>query len=244
MRWAGGVGLLVFGTGCALGDGSGFATVSSAALEASFAPGAARDLGDGAFLTNGGARVRLETLEVELGEVELSAVVAGGGGTFDPANPPAGYGTCHSGHCHRDDGALIPYEEIQAELAGGAATYRAIVRFPLEKTVDLLAGEVIALEAIEPSRELPETTLARATLHLHALMVVGEVEGGARFETELPLETTLSAVLSEVLDRDGKAELNVRVKLALDAALFDDVDLSNLDGIEERLAAASLEVSL
>jgi hypothetical protein len=236
--------VLLLSTGCALSDGGGFATIESAALTSSFVPGEARELGEGLFLTNTGARVRLELFELELGELELSTLEGSAGGVFDPANPPAGYGTCHSGHCHHEDGRLVSYEDIQAELAGGALSARTIVRFPVSRRVDLLRKERLELAEVEPSRELPETVLSRASLEIHAIHVAGSLEDGGAFEEELLVEGSVSVPLAETIDRQGKTMLAVEVKLALDAALFDDLTFADLSGLTEKLFDSKLEVSL
>ena len=46
-----------------------------------------------------------------------------------PGKPPPGYTLCHNGHCHHPSGRLVPYAEIEAELAGGGVGTAAVVRW-------------------------------------------------------------------------------------------------------------------
>jgi hypothetical protein len=105
--------------GCALDRGSGFSTLDGATLEVGLKPGAARDLGDGKVLTDQGYEVTIERAVVLVQGMQLQKVDGTRDLSFDRANPPQGYGSCHSEHCHRDDGALVSYEEIELELLGG-----------------------------------------------------------------------------------------------------------------------------
>jgi hypothetical protein len=70
--------------------------------------------------------VQVTSASAELGALTLIDL-GRGALPFDPADPPPGYGLCHNGHCHSDDGRLVPYEEIAAELTGGAPPPPALV---------------------------------------------------------------------------------------------------------------------
>lgn len=75
--------------------------------------------------------LELKEFNVTLGElvVEASADLSVANTSFDPSSPPPGYSLCHNGHCHADDGRLVPYEEIARELAqgsGGAGAERVL----------------------------------------------------------------------------------------------------------------------
>src|SRR5688572_4227131 len=142
--------LLGIGTlACTFEDGHGFSTVDRASLEARLEPGVARDLGNHTVLTDVGYQVHLDSATLEVDEVALEELVGGGasGGTsFDPANPPPGYSLCHGGHCHADDGRLVEYAEIEAELAGGGARFSPVVTLPVDRGLDWLDGDAIALD--------------------------------------------------------------------------------------------------
>ena len=66
--------------------------------------------------------LELESFDLTLGEivVEASAEAGAENTGFDPSSPPPGFSLCHNGHCHADDGRLVPYEEIARELAQGS----------------------------------------------------------------------------------------------------------------------------
>ena len=80
----------------------GFADVE---LQVAFAPEESRRTDDGWLLTSSDFAYELSDFSVDVAAVRLriSNDAAGGGGAFDPANPPPGYSLCHQGHCHRDD---------------------------------------------------------------------------------------------------------------------------------------------
>lgn len=220
--------------GCADGPGHGFATLESAELRARFEPGVARDAG-GAVLTDLGYQLELSRLEIDLERLALEA--AGGdssGFDFDPASPPPGYTFCHAGHCHAEDGLLVDYEEVELELGGQARRFVAVRTLPIERAVDALAAESLALEHVEPSRELPETELRRVRLELRTLRAEGSVRGGA-LAAQVPLAVELVAsgaltALAELgVDRSGPARIDLRVALKLRGTLFDGVDFAALE---------------
>src|SRR5688500_12710612 len=83
--------------GCTLDPGHGFSTMEPGELHAELRPSATRDLGDHTLLTDLGYHVqvslaRLHVAAVEL--LELRGSTGGGGGVFDPADPPEGYTLC------------------------------------------------------------------------------------------------------------------------------------------------------
>jgi hypothetical protein len=239
------IALPLLAASCTLESGEGFATMKPGALDVAFAPGRARDLGEGAFLTDGGYRVRLDAARVQVSELELLQLQgsSGGGGSFDPANPPAGYTLCHGGHCHADDGALVSYEEIQAMLAGGSARFEPLVTVPIDRELDVLNGERVALVDFLPSAELPQATIDRVEVVVSRLVLRGEIEGGTldepvTLEVELPVAEPLAATLSGRIDRDGPEEIALEVELRLDATMFDDIDLASL-AVDSRVVIAA-----
>jgi hypothetical protein len=224
--------------GCTFEDGSGFATIRDARVSAALVPGEARDLGNRTVLTNLAYRVQLDQIELELGDTSLEEVQTQGGGgdvQFDPANPPAGYTFCHSGHCHAEDGSLVSYEDIEVELAGGSEAFAPVVTLQVDGAFDLWAPETRLVRRFAPSRELPRTTLRRCAVGLARLTATGSVSGGPQGaglgDTTLPLSVDLpladqaiDRVLSLSIDRDGPGEVSVRVALVVDGTLFDDVE--------------------
>ncbi|MCC6621013.1 MAG: hypothetical protein IT385_07145 [Deltaproteobacteria bacterium] len=113
-----------FTSGCGFGDGDPWGRVELG-LTIELAPDASRL--DGARLkTSNDFRIALDELRLEVAEVALTSE-GGAGAAFDPAAPPAGYSLCHNGHCHSDDGRLVAYEDIAAELGGGTGATTVVV---------------------------------------------------------------------------------------------------------------------
>jgi hypothetical protein len=223
-------------TGCAWEPGEGFAVVTPT-VKAAYVPRADRDVGGGYQKLSSEYQVRLDTASLRLGRIELLSL-SGGGGSFDPSRPPPGYSLCHGGHCHRDDGALIPYEQIAAELGGGGGI-RAVLSLPLEAPWNLLEPETRTVSC-EPECELPRTEVSRgrwplSTLRLEGLVRDGRIparfEGERRFLLELaPAEGSDAPVL--VLegdvelpsDRNHPPLVDLELRLLLTSSLFDAVD--------------------
>jgi len=221
---------------CADGPGHGFATLEAATLHASFEAGAARDL-DGAVLTNRGYIVRLDSLQLQVDRLTLEALEGGGGGTvLDPARPPPGYTLCHGGHCHAVDGRLVPYVEIEAELAGAGASFAAVVTLPLAASVSLVPASEHALRRFEPSEELPESTLRRLSLQASGIGILGSVGGagiedpGAPLSVDLATPISLSTGLALIVGREGPEVIQLDVRLSARGTLFDDLEFADLLG--------------
>jgi hypothetical protein len=227
-------------TGCALDAGEGFAVLQPS-LRAAYTSPASREVGDGYQRLSSDFQVRLTTARVRLDRIELLGRAGGGGPTaFDPANPPPGYSICHNGHCDRDDGAQVPYEEVEAELSGGGSSASIVATLPGGE-LDLLAPETRSLEC-EPDCELPQTTLSSGRWTMTAVRLEGSVRDARsppRFSGERPfrLERTASgaqadpvAVLTGTLDIPSDREHAPRVLLdlvlELTPASFDPVDWS------------------
>ena len=101
---------LLLGAGCAFGDGEGFATVEPT-VQATYALLRERDAGGGWQRLASDYQVRLAAGEASVSRIELLPAVGGGTGaaaSFDPASPPPGFTLCHGGHCHAEDGRLVP----------------------------------------------------------------------------------------------------------------------------------------
>jgi len=169
--------------GCVWGPGEPFVELVQVELQV--------EVDGGGAAAARGARLALQALE--------------GGVSFDPADPPEGYGLCHNGHCHKDDGTLPTYEQIEAELAGDAATWTDELRTSAGDAdsgggaVGLLPGPVA----------LPVSTISRALLTVDALEIE---QDGAR--TALgPLE--LPADFSLVVDREAPARARLVVTLTV-----------------------------
>jgi hypothetical protein len=194
--------------GCAWGDGEPFAVVD-ARLTAALEVPADRDLGGGWQKLASGYEVRIDELVVVA--EELTLVDAGTGpSSFDPANPPPGYSNCHAGHCHADDGSLVDYEDIEAELAGGGAGATEVLFWPLGE-LDLAAGVDRAL-ACDPDCSLPLAHVTAARMHVTGLRLAGAVRDGRadpRLDGEIPfvLDLDLEALTGDPVDLVGPTDL-------------------------------------
>ncbi|HMR10666.1 MAG TPA: hypothetical protein PKA88_33040, partial [Polyangiaceae bacterium] len=96
------LGVALLGTACTFERGTAYASVESAQLDVRFDPGAARDLGGNTVLTDLGYAVHVSSFTLDIGDLSLQELKSSGSesqGSFDPANPPPGYSSCHGGHC-------------------------------------------------------------------------------------------------------------------------------------------------
>lgn len=243
--------------GCTLDAGRGFGELTQVTLDADLEPGEARDLGDGAILTNLAYEVTPTVATLGLGTVSLLELQGGAGGdSFDPADPPEGYGLCHGGHCHRDDGALVDYADVEAELAGGGASFAAVATIPIGQEVDLLGGaslELVPTDPTLPAADVSKLTLGVGTLHIEALVSDG-IDGGWPLTVDLALDGDLAVGFDLALDRDHDPVVQLALALQPGGTLLDDLDFAALavegavhiaddaDPGAETLAAACLAV--
>ena len=101
-------------------------------VRAAYTPIASRDAGNGYQRLSSDFQVRLTAARVRLERIDLLGGASSSGPTsFDPANPPPGYTICHNGHCDREDGAQVSYDEVAAELGGGGATASTVATLPV-----------------------------------------------------------------------------------------------------------------
>ena len=229
-------------SGCAFDAGDSFAVLEPS-VEAAYSPLPRRDAGDGYQALASDFQLRMDTGTVSLGTIDLLASASGGGSTtFDPSSPPPGYSLCHNGHCHSDDGALVDYEDIEAELAGGGGSGTVTVaNLPVDAELDLLAPAARGVTC-EPACELGKTTLSSGRWAVTGLRMTGSVRDGrvpARFVGALPFRFTATMVGAEAKpvavltgdldvpsDRENDPRVTLGLKLELTPALFDAVDWS------------------
>jgi hypothetical protein len=228
---------LVILAGCAWEAGEGFAVLEPT-VRASYEPEEDREVFPGFQQLASNYQVRLSAATMRLESIELIPRRAlAGPGRFDPANPPPGYSLCHGGHCHRDDGALIPYEDIEAELGGGGASALPLVTLPVGE-VNLLNRELRAVEC-RPACELPRTELSTGRWAITALRLEGTVRDGRnmpripgdrQFRLELAPSATGSPVavlegdLEVPSDREHAPRVLLGLTLAVPSRIFDEVD--------------------
>ncbi len=223
---------------CAVGPGQGFGELREATLAAALVPGAARDLGGGEILTQDGYAVRVDRFELTLGEVELLALSGGGGGgTFDPADPPEGYSLCHGGHCHAADGSLVDYADVEAAMAGGAASFAPVVTLPVEAAADLVGGAAYTLD-VTGFDLLPAADITKLELGVSRIVLEGAVRHhpddgwSAPLTVDLAASGALGAGLELPLARGEDPAIVLAISVEPDGTLFDGLDLAALEGAE------------
>jgi len=225
---------------CAFDDGRPWG-VLDVALEAAFEAPPSR-LEDGKLKSARSYLVDVEDLILAVEEVTVtqSAGTTPGADVFDPARPPPGYTLCHNGHCHHQDGRLVDYEDIIAELTGGAAAGGASLSIPVAgDAVAVGLGEAapVALGRCPGACEMERGALERVAVAVTSLHVRGVAfEGSALGEPRLPpegrpfdlvLDITSagpSALLGRRFDRGEQVGLGLDVTLLIPASLFDRVD--------------------
>lgn len=223
--------------GCAWDEGEGFAVLEPT-VRAIYAPEEGREVYPGFQALASNYQVRVSAAALRLERVELiPRRVSSGPVRFDPANPPPGYSLCHGGHCHRDDGALIPYEDIEAELGGGGAVTQPLITLPVGD-VNLLNYTPVEVSC-EPDCELPQAELATGRWAITALRLEGLVRDGLttpRITGEQPFLLDLAsaaggspvAVIEGELDvpsdREHEPRVVLRLQLDIPSRIFDAVD--------------------
>jgi hypothetical protein len=232
---------LLLATGCALDAGESFAVLQPS-VRAAYTSPISREVGGGYQRLPSEFEVRLTTARMHLERIALlghegeSSPV-----TFDPANPPPGYLVCHNGHCDREDGLEVPYEEVEAELAGGGGAASTVATLPVGE-VDLLAPETRSLEC-QPDCELPSTNVVSGKWMVTGLQLEGTVRdtlATPRFAGERPFRLALTpsgedddhekpiAVLTGGLDipsdRAHAPRVVLDLTLEMTSEIFDPVD--------------------
>ncbi len=219
---------------CTTGPGAPFATLEGAELALDLHPTEARDLGD-RTLTNEGWEIEVHGIELAIASIHVDDLQGAVGVEFDPANPPAGYSLCHGGHCHADSGALVAYAEIEAELAGGTASFVPVWSFQGPWTVDALDAGTLQLPVPDEGPDVGQTGLRRFQIELdHVLVDMTWVEQDQRVPFALQLQPLpLSSGLEVAVDRFSEPSLNLSAQLTDGGRLFDDIDftLSDADQI-------------
>ena len=227
-------GVLFCIAGC-LGDGLPWGELN-ASVTASFAPSPGRLDAQGRLKTAGNYVVALD--DVAVGFDALSVVLAAQGAAgFDPANPPEGYSLCHNGHCHSDSGALVDYEDIALEMAGGSGGMRVVVGLDTQPQILSAVASPVAPTPCEPSPcEVPLGELAGIELNISSIRLRGTVfdtlsgdarrlpEEGYAVDLDLPLTTVLTAEIQGSIGPGAPVGLNLAVDFQFPAALLDDID--------------------
>ncbi len=214
----------------------------------------------------GGWLVDVDEVVLTVATARLQSTVSGGTAadpTFDPANPPAGYSNCHSGHCHADDGRLVAFEDIAADIAGrdGAGPVD-LLRFNRTR-IDALTGDRMPPAICSETCLLGADVPSRLALDLAGLQIRGRVRDGRSvprisgdkaFVASIPLAgLRLDALLAWPGLPDTEAPTwRVHADLVLGPVLLDAVDWATATGDPltpdeedlEDLAAAAAEITV
>ncbi|MBP7127222.1 hypothetical protein KBD49_12740 [Myxococcota bacterium] len=256
--------LLVVGqAGCAFGPGDPWGRLE-ASLSLRMVPSSGRLDPEGHLATALDYRVRLDRLVVRGGLMEVSGSSDTGGTAavaFDPAHPPEGYTLCHGGHCHAADGRLVPYDEVIAELDGGATgsgdrTWLAIPWDVEEVEVPVGGSAGVDLGPCPGDCTMPEGTLTRASVRLDGILLEGVVfdartgsgrripEEGVPFRGTVTGELQVQEALSEAVGPGHPLRVRLAATLSLADALFDPVDFAALSRSGEVLVLGSAETAI
>lgn len=190
-----------------------------------------RQLADGRFRTASEYLWKLEEAEVTWHALDAIVAPEGAALAFDPAKPPAGYSTCHGGHCHADDGRLVDYADIQAELLGGAGGSTTVTLAVDATQALVLAGSPpLALAATDlPLGELRTLRLRASGLQVRARVWDGQ-PGSPRLPAtgvEVVLQLPPLQVAAQVSAKTGLHE-----PLQVNAALLWRLPVSWLDAAD------------
>lgn len=228
------IGLLLTVTGCAWEAGLPWgAWHPSVRIRASVAKD--RQLPGGRFRTASEYVWQIDSLQVELAEMQLLLADDGARLTFDPAKPPAGYSLCHGGHCHAADGRLVDYADIQAELLGGGAGPTAVL-LPLQATAAVVADYGPALMAAP--KDLPLGTLATLRLSWRGVRVRARVWDGGPSGNRLPAQgivvqlalpaASVAAQLKGAVGPHQPLHVYTQADLDVSIAFLDALDVAQL----------------
>lgn len=169
------------------------------------------------------------TIDAKLFVESVSTSSGGSGGSFSPSNPPDGYTLCHNGHCHSEEGELVSYEDVRAELNSKAGTSTTTLG-RWEGDVDLQTGEMTRLPAIKIAQR---TSIDRVKMRATNVILTGTIQTGG--ET-VPIEAQLGQFDIATLEGIGmqvgpNAPFRQSIRLCAQWGndWFDDIDFSQLD---------------
>ncbi|MCB9730906.1 MAG: hypothetical protein H6744_21120 [Deltaproteobacteria bacterium] len=227
-------------SGCAFSDGDPWGR-ASLSLVARFDPDAARLDDQGRLLTADDYAIALTRLALVADGAGLQMGSGEAAAPFDPAQPPEGYSLCHGGHCHADDGRLVPYADVAAELAGGGASGYAL-DLPAEEQEVALGSEPasVPLEPCDSACDLPRGKVVRASALIDRLVLSARVYDrrtgsaarlppeGLALDLELPVETQLFAAAAASVDDHHPVPVDAALELSVPGSLFDGADFEAL----------------
>lgn len=201
---------------------------------------------DGRWLTSTDYAIALSSFEVAVRSLSIGLTSSGAATTvaFDPSSPPEGYGLCHGGHCHADDGRLVTYEDIEAELAREGLEPEHLLTVPVSgglASLEIDSGQVpVALGDCPERCAVTTSRLVSATVALDVARVSmrvydRRVGDGARLppeglslDVDVAIGAAVKARLTGEFGPDEPAETALHATLLVDDSVFDGVDFGGL----------------
>lgn len=249
--------------GCAFSPGDPWGRLE-ASLAIEMVPSSGRQDPSGRLITALDYRVRIDSIEVQGGELEVRGTSGGDGEAttaFDPAHPPEGYTLCHGGHCHTTDGRLVPYEEIIGTSGGPTEQPWLVIPWGEEAVLVPFGGRSsVSLGPCPEDCSLPEGSLSRVQVVLTGLALQGVVFDGRTGEDRripeegVPFRGTVTAnvqvreSLAEAVGPGQPLRVGLDVTLSLPDALLDGVEFGALtrdgDGLDLQGAGDRLTEAL
>ncbi len=160
--------------------------------------------------------------------IQTQTASSGGGGTFDPQNPPPGCNLCHNGHCHCD-GELVDYADLQARMdAGGGSSQRVLAN--LDYPESIIAPDSVELGEASVDEQL---TIDIVEVELAAVRVDGIL---TRDGEQIPMTLSLPGIAGTKLSASSAVKIGAEApelqSLSLRVVWEDDwlaeVDLDEL----------------
>jgi len=210
-------------------------------MSVSFAPSPERLTDEGWLKTTLNYGVEVHVLGVIIDGLSLE-MSAGGTDTalFDPANPPEGFTLCHNGHCHAEDGSLVPYEEVATMTGAVEAGGGFSLHIPSDgDEADAAKEDAVTLDDCPDDCTLPRGRLANAASRITQLRVQATIHdllppdqarlpmGGLMVEETWAVETDAVAIVDVAFGKQEKVGAALDVRLDLGDSLFDGIDWSD-----------------
>lgn len=228
---------LLAATGCALDDGNPWGRLELAA-GVSFLPADDRLTPTGELLTINNEAVTLDRVALQVATIQAEMAGGDGPAAFDPANPPPGYSLCHGGHCHKDDGSLPTYAEIEAELAGSGAAAGPQVSWTATDDFAHAVGGMATIDTgdCNPGCDVGRGALTRWRVQIRMLALRGSVRstasdgplsGAARsFKATWPADVVVVAPAAVTFGPEHPPHARLVLTIELPASLLDDIDFA------------------
>jgi hypothetical protein len=220
---------------CALDQGEPWARASFE-LSVGFEIDETRLDNEGRLITPGDWAIELDPPTLHVDALILQLAGASGAEGFDPADPPDGYSLCHNGHCHADDGRLVDYDEIAAEVATAAGVGAPTVVQSVDTDATLEVATVLPLRECSDDCNVPIGDFVSVAVVLRDVEFVGTAYDrrlddrarvgvdGVAFSTVVTGPIELIVPVAGSAGRGEPVRAHFDVTLNLPPSLFDGVD--------------------